>query len=595
MFNRTLSITILIIISTALYLPTLQYDFVFDDEPLIIQNLWIKDIKHLPDIFFSSSWEFFEDMKVNTYRPMQHVILMLEYYLFGLKPWGYHLVNIFLHAVNTLLAFFLASFIFKTQQMTSIILSEAKNDKKSCLTTAPAFFAALLFAAHPINTQAVAWITTVVELSMASLYLLSFYFYAISSPGWNSRLAFSVIFFALAVFLKEQAITLLFLILLYDYSKKGSALSFIKGYRKYIPYLFVVIGYMALRVYALGGFTAQEKPIMGFGQLILNAFPLFAQYVKKLILPVDLKLLYVFHPVQTLIEWKVMGAMAFTFLFVLLWYFVKTRDRVVFTGLTFIAIPLLPVYYMPAIREIVFSEHYLYLSTFGFALLISYVFMKIHGGLKNKGFDSKITGRILLSISLLVLMVYSIATTKRHVVWKNNFSLWLDTVEKSPDSIPALGNLGIAYGKRGLWDQAAAEFKKSIKIDPNYAKSHFNLGDAYSDRNLWDKAIIKYKEAIKINPNYSRAHFKLGNAYFAKGLVDQAIIEYKKTIEIRPDFANAYNNLGSMYAKKWLFDNAILEYKKALKTKPDFKEAENNLKRAKRGRAATKKRAPQRH
>ncbi len=80
MISKTFSITILVLVSIGLYLATLQYSFVFDDKALILQNKWIKDIRYLPDIFSSSSWSFYGGQKVNTFRPMQHVIYMLEYY-----------------------------------------------------------------------------------------------------------------------------------------------------------------------------------------------------------------------------------------------------------------------------------------------------------------------------------------------------------------------------------------------------------------------------------------------------------------------------------------------------------------------------------
>ena len=610
MINRSFCITILVLLSIGLYLPTLQYNFVYDDNFLIKENKWIKDIKHLPDIFLSSSWSFRENSKVNTYRPMQHVILMLEYFLFGLKAWGYHLVNILLHTGNTLLVFFLASFIFKTRQMT--------NDKKagaqlSCgyFATVPAFFTALLFTAHPINTEAVAWITTVIELSMTSFYLLSFYLYVTSSPGWNIRFTGSVGLFALAVFSKEPALTLLFIILLYDYSKQN-ALSVIKEYRKYIPYLMVAAGYMALRLYALDGFTAENKVNMGAGELILNAFPLFLQYIQKLILPVDLKLLYVFHPVQSFMEWKVIGAMIFTLAFIFFMVIARTRDRVIFLGLSFIAIPLLPVFYLPAVRpdSLVFGERYLYLPSFGFALLVSYAFVKLSEALWKKDFDSNKTNPVRVSqgaldsaeknilspyfrmgysngvnrwimiFSIMIVGGYSFAAIKRHAVWKNNLTLWSDTVKKSPDSASAHNNLGSTLFDRNKVDEAIKSYRIALKIDPVYAKANYNLGNALARMGRLEKAIKNYRMALKINPAYADAYYNLGITQARMGRLKKAIKSYRQSLKINPTFAKAHNNLGFALAKLGRLDEAIKNYRMALKIKPDFKTAINNLRKA---------------
>src|SRR3989338_389902 len=104
------AIVILIIVSIGVYLNTLPNEFVYDDEGQVLKNLWIKDIRNIPEIFLSNVWAFIDkEYLSNYYRPLMHMIYMIDYYIFGLKPWGFHLTNIIFHAGVSVLVFIIAS------------------------------------------------------------------------------------------------------------------------------------------------------------------------------------------------------------------------------------------------------------------------------------------------------------------------------------------------------------------------------------------------------------------------------------------------------------------------------------------------------
>ena len=564
LINRYFSISILLLISIGLYLPTLQYGFVYDDKFQILDNKWITDIKYVPDVFSSSVWSFDSGATSNIYRPLMHVIYMLEYYLFGLKPWGYHLVNILLHALNTVIVFLLASHIFKNQQKSTgnkpagseeIELRQSDFSGTFCKIT-PAFLAALFFAAHPINTETVAWIGTLPELFMTAMYLSSFFLYVTCSPGFNLRFTFSLILFLIAVLFKETALTLFLVILLYDYSR-WSIISALKRYKRYTPYLLIISGYMALRIHALGGITVRENVRMSVEQLILNFFPLFLQYTKKLLLPFDLKAIYVFHPVNSLAEWIVMGAIAFTLMYMISWYISKKRDRIFFLSLTFIFVPLIPIFYLPAIRDTVFADRYLYLSSFGFVLLFSYVFEKIYLFLNKKGFDPKIVGKGIVFLSLLIMFVYIIGTTRRQPVWKDDFSLWSDTVKKSPYSSVAHNDLGIALGKKGMIKEALHHLSEALKIEPDSAETYNNFGIVLFANGRAEDAVSKFSEAIRIDPNLAKAYYNLGFVLAEQKKIDNAIFHFKEALRIQPDYPKAHYSLGVALEEQEKLDEAL--------------------------------------
>ena len=113
--SKSFAVVIVIIVSIAVNLNTLWNEFVYDDIDQVLNNIWIKDFRNIPAIFFSPTWSFLTELKEfpqNYYRPLMHIVYMFNYYLFGLKPWGWHLVNIIFHTGVTVMVFLVAERLF---------------------------------------------------------------------------------------------------------------------------------------------------------------------------------------------------------------------------------------------------------------------------------------------------------------------------------------------------------------------------------------------------------------------------------------------------------------------------------------------------
>jgi hypothetical protein len=288
-----LMLIMILFASFAVYFTSLHNGFVYDDNRQVTQNLWIRDVSFLPEIFSKGVWSFEGDHPSNYFRPLMHVIYMLNYHIFGLDPWGFHLVNVIFHAGNSVLVFLLLSRLvsWKADKLASEQAGEPSAVRVSSLASAfllsLPFISALLFAVHPIHTEPVAWVGAIPDLSFAFFYLLSLYFYVRSGDTLRkSNYFLSLAFFSLSLLSKEPAATLPVVLVAFDlaFGKTGKQRS--AYLKRYIPY-FVIIGiYFIARSFALGSFApVKVHSELNAYQFIINAFPLFAQYLWKLLFP----------------------------------------------------------------------------------------------------------------------------------------------------------------------------------------------------------------------------------------------------------------------------------------------------------------------
>jgi tetratricopeptide (TPR) repeat protein len=126
-------------------------------------------------------------------------------------------------------------------------------------------------------------------------------------------------------------------------------------------------------------------------------------------------------------------------------------------------------------------------------------------------------------------------------------------------------NLGVVYYNQGRLDEAIEEYRKALKISPNFDGAHNNLGIAYFKKGLAREAIREYEKAMRINPYYADGRYNLGVTYFQLGRVDQAIKEYKKALEINPYYPEAHDNLAFAYYTRGEQKKAMEQVEKAIK------------------------------
>ena len=556
-----LRILAIIAVCFAVYSNAFPGDFVYDDMYQVLENRWLRDLAHVPEVFSSGVWGFSGDEQSNYYRPLMHLSYMVTYALFGLRPWAFHLVNILFHAGVSVLVF-----------LVGIKLHEAARSEPSVRVP---FLAALLFATHPIHTEAVTWIAGFPEVSFSFLFLLSFYCYIRATSGNREPRASlyvpSLLCFFLATFCKETALTLPLVLASYDLSFGKEPLRLSPLLKRYLPYLMVALVYLAIRTSVLGGFASMERhtELSGY-EYFINVFPLVGRYLEKLLLPLNLNAYYGFHPIDSLLQWRGIVSLAVTCGFLVFLGASYRMHRLAFFSAAFIVIPLLPVLYIPALGSNTFTERYLYLPSVGYVLLVSSFLAWL--ARKQPGMATTLT-----SAAWILLAAYSLGTLQRNPIWGNDLSLWTDTVAKSPDSVLPHSELGIAYAARGEESKAIEQYQITLRMNPNFADGHSNLGALYGDMGRLDEAIRQHREALRLKPESPAAHNNIGLAFSRKGMLAEAVEHYRESLRLEPLSPGVHNNLGNAYQSMGRLDEAIAEYREALRIQRDFPDTYINL------------------
>jgi tetratricopeptide (TPR) repeat protein len=150
-------------------------------------------------------------------------------------------------------------------------------------------------------------------------------------------------------------------------------------------------------------------------------------------------------------------------------------------------------------------------------------------------------------------------------------------LERFPNSVVLYNIAGACNAGLMQFDAAINNYKKALKIKPDYADAYNNMGNALKDKGDLEAAIESYNQALKIKPDYVQAYNNIAIALKDKGDLEAAIESYKQALKIKPDYAHAYNNMGNALSEKGDLEAAIESYKQALKIKPDYVQAYNNI------------------
>ena len=524
------------------YYNSLSGAFLWDDEFLVRDNIYIKNWSDAPHVFTRDIGAGAKS-KFNFYRPIQLMTYMFDYSVWKLDTRGYHLTNALLH---TLVALCIWRFI-------TVLFGDGLL----------AFLTSVLFLVHPIHTEAVSYIAGRAD-SLAALFIfLSLIFYVKNlRSGGAAACMLAPLCYCLALLSRENSLILPVLIVLYHYTFRERF-----QIRKILPILCIALLYIVVRLTLLRALLSNITYDTTLAQRIPGFFVAITNYLRIIAFPIDLHMEYGNRLFEIITPKALAGILILSLLSIYAWKIRKSK-RLVFFGISWFFLALLPVSNLYPINAYM-AEHWLYLPSMGFCLILAQWLCSVYRTKNLQG----------LAMALMVGLagVYSYITIRQNDYWREPVAFYQRTLKYASDAAKMHYNLGNVYKDSGRKEEAIASYKKAIEADPNYSQAYTNLGLIYNAIDKKDEAIASYKKAIEIDPAASRAYNNLGITYHDLGRRDEAIASYKKAIDIDPNYAQSYNNLGIVYDDMGKKDEAIAAYKKAIELDGRDAYAYNNL------------------
>jgi tetratricopeptide (TPR) repeat protein len=565
-----------------LYFQSLFFDFAYyDDEKLIVNNLqFLTRLSNIPQAF--TQLVFPNKSSAPYYRPMLTVSFMLDAQLSGPSPFVYHLTNVILHLLSCCLLY-----LFLT------LLQYRKN---------LSLFFSLLFAVHPILTQAVVWIPGRNDSLLTVFILMAFIFsrHFIETRKWGYYVGY-LLSYTLAIFSKESSFFFIVIIVFYILFIKREKITAFSIKALSAGWLMIVIVWFLARDTALNEFPA-KLTIFDISISVLRNLHQFIIYLGKMILPFNLSL---FPNPEDLGVSLIYGFIALILLVIAFCLTKHKRFNFIVLGLSWFILFLLPSLINPNISKLtIFAlEHRVYLPMVGFIIIL--LEMDI---IRNIHFQKKYS---LIAVVILIGILFGM-TFSRAPAYKNRIVLWETAVKESPNGGSFHECLAGIYYSDGIFDKSEIEYKKALELDPNVQQARYFLGLIYLKKNMYPEAIENLKKQSFMTPGNEQIYFNLGIAYYqqskleemqlnsfmaeAKELTTQnkskeamaklekiknnfkeAKVAWLKTLQLNPQTETAHNNLGLVYMDEQNYKDAEQEFKQEVAINPHCDKALFNL------------------
>ncbi|MRR15228.1 MAG: tetratricopeptide repeat protein [Deltaproteobacteria bacterium] len=579
---------VLTAMTIAVFWQVTGFDFVnFDDRIYVTENLHIQSGISLNGF----RWAF-TTTYAQFWHPLTWLSLMVDYELFALNAGGYHLTNLLLHIMSTLLLFWLF------RRMTGALW--------------PSAFIAAFFALHPLHVESVAWIAERKDVLSGFFWMLTLclYVYYTEKPTIR-RYGLVLLSFTCGLMSKSMVVTLPVILILLDYwplgrlqtrtirtgladgvtdsvnvkplkTKAGkntlkkkitppddrkSPQSMVAGI---IPLwqLWEKIPFFVLSaVFSIITLYAQHKPpeaLFPWTARLANASVSFVTYLAKLFWPHHLAVFYPFP--DHLSPWQVAGAVLLICVVSTAVIILVKRFPFLLVGWLWYSVTLLPVIGIIQIGDFAMADRYTYLPTIGISVMLAWgvplLFPRV--GLRRN---------ILFPTGIIILAVWAVLSWQQCRYWKNSLDLFQHALQVTKDNRLARNSLGVALTEAGRHQEAIAHYQAAVDLNPYDDKARCNLGLALAADGKIAEAITHYRAALDFNPNNEIAHTNIGSALVRAGKNDEAADHYRTAIQLNPNYDHAHYNFANLLIKQGKMEDALKHYQLTVKINSHHEDA----------------------
>jgi len=537
------------IFSALVYAIALRNGFVsLDDGLLIYKNPAVQRLSWptLRYIFTSYDPELYIPLTLFSYQ-LNHVVG-------GLEPMIYHLTNIFLHAGNAALVLFIAERLTKNRLA--------------------ALLCALLFAIHPINTEAVVWAAARKDVLSGYFFLLSLLTYMRHRDTEDARMWWISIFgFLLGLLSKVSIITLPLILLLYDWKERRAWTKEMLADK--VPYLLLAVLFGIIAI--IGKTRVLQSSGLRLNILLAAKSTMF--YLWKMIAPFGFSVIYPQPQPLTFFQTDIMiSVTGVIFLSAVLLYLLwQGKNRLAAFALGSFFLLLLPNYTNFLKNGFLFfaSDRYAYLPSILIFLLIGLLVARVSRAHRS----ASLIGIIALIVPLSAFAILQSKT------WYSSETLYRNVIHWYPDSEVAHNNLGDILTKSGRKEEAMPEFDRALAINPNLMSAHVNKGNAYRENAEFEKALEEYRAAVKASALTPKplsfddvaAYYYLGQLLEQLGKSEEALDQFRQATIEAANLAEPHYNYGLMLQKAGRTDDALEEFTAAVSLDPLYIAAQYHL------------------
>ncbi|PJE67516.1 hypothetical protein COU95_02015, partial [Candidatus Shapirobacteria bacterium CG10_big_fil_rev_8_21_14_0_10_40_9] len=469
-------IFLILAVGFVVYFNSLFNGFVWDDEEQILNNVAIRSFSNLPLIFKSSTFSTGgAGLSGWYYKPLMTASFMLNYSIWRLNPFGFHLFQVLLHLINAVLVFLLFSALFKPPLVS--------------------FFLALVFAVHPVNSESVVYISAVQEV-LFTFFVLGGFLILLKFKTKKSLITGAFLIF-LALLSKETAILAIPIILVYFLLfEKDKVFSWI------FSSLAILSGYLILRVgiakIPFAHFSIVPISEATFSERLLTIPWEITYYLRVLLFPRILATAQ-----HTVIKnpadfsfWG-LGILVLIFLSATIWTVLKLRSKLFYFFVFWFFCSLVLILNIFPL-DMTVAERWLYFPLIGFLGMMGIIFAWI-----NQSFPS--LSRLFIILSLVAIVSLGLRTIVRNSNWRSGLSLYEHDIKINKTAFDLQNNYGVELFRVGRIDEAKIHFERSISLQPKWWTSFNNLGAVYERKGDFSEAEKMYQKSIE-NGNYYLAY-----------------------------------------------------------------------------------------